>query len=244
MAFPRWLSLRWLEIVANFNFTVEYRKAELHTDVDFLSRHAPNTVERGDSSKPQDDEDREEGSNALVIHQISWNDSQEQDETTEEAFKKAQEEDEVIEEVKNWIKMGKTPEKGELLQMPIELRQYLGIIPALQVQPKSLLVRRKLEGEHPETKDLRPCIPKKLQEKMIARMHEQTGHVGLHKLFHLILQRYWLPTPTKVIMKVISKCIICQKKMDSVGHKLRSQKEIMYSTRSSEPMECFISTSF
>ena len=78
----------------------------MHTYVDFLSRHVPNTVEGGDSSKPQDDEDTEEESNALIIHQISGNDSLEQDETSEKAYKKAQEEDEVIEEVKNWMKIG------------------------------------------------------------------------------------------------------------------------------------------
>ena len=76
MAFPRSLSLRWLEIVANFNFTVEYRKVALPTDVDFLSRHVPHSNEDGDAAKPQEDEDTEQESNALIIHQISMNESQ------------------------------------------------------------------------------------------------------------------------------------------------------------------------
>ena len=237
MAFPRSLSLRWLEIVANFNFTVEYRKAALHTDVDFLIRHVPHSNEDGDAAKPQEDKDTEQESHALIIHQISMNDSQEQDENAEGSFVKAQEEDEIIKEVKNWLSSGNAPEKKDLLEMQIDLRQYLGIIPALQVQPHGLLVRKKIEGEHPETKDLRPCIPTKLQEKIISRIHEEASHVRLHKLFHLILQRYGLPTPTKTIMRVISKCMTCKKKMDSVAHKLRSQKEIMYSTRTSDLME-------
>ena len=237
MAFPRSLSLRWLEIVANFNFTVEYRKAALHTDVDFLSRHVPNTKEGSHPTTPPNDEDSELESNALIIHQISWKNQQGQDETTEECFKTAQEEDEIISEAKSWITSGKIPEKRDLLQMPIELRQYLGIMPALQILPNGVLVRKKMDGDHPETKHLRPCIPTRLQEKIIARMHQEAGHIRLHKLFHLLLQRYWLPTPTKTIMRVISQCLTCQKKMESVGHKLRSQKEVMYSTRSSEPME-------
>ena len=110
-------------------------------------------------------------------------------------------------------------------------------MPALQILPNGLLVRKKLEGEHLETRQLRPCIPAKLQEKIIARIHHEAGHVRFHKLFHLILKRYWLPAPTKTIMRVISQCLTCQKKMESVGHKLRSQKEVMYSTRSSEPLE-------
>ena len=109
-----------------------------------------------------DDDDTNHESNALIIHQISWKDNQGHDETTEECFKAAQEQDEIINQVKDWINSGKTPEKKELLQMPIELRQYLGIMPALQIQPNGLLVRKKLEGEHLETRQLRPCIPAKL----------------------------------------------------------------------------------
>ena len=183
MAFPRSLSLRWLEIVANFNFTVEYRKAALHTDVDFLSRHVPNTEAGAKADSPSeddgDDDDIDQESNALIIHQISWKDNQGQDETTEECFKAAQEQDEIINRVKDWINSRKIPEKKELLQMPLELRQYLGIIPALQIQPNGLLVRKKLEGEHLETRQLRPCIPAKLQEKIIARIHQEAGHVRL-----------------------------------------------------------------
>lgn len=39
MVSPRSLSLRWLEIITNFNLTVEYRKAKDRIDVNFLSRH-------------------------------------------------------------------------------------------------------------------------------------------------------------------------------------------------------------
>ena len=48
MSFPRPLSLRWLEIITNFNFKVEYQKASLHQDVDYLSRHS--------ETKPNDEE--------------------------------------------------------------------------------------------------------------------------------------------------------------------------------------------
>ena len=87
-----------------------------------------------------------------------------------------------------------------------------------------LLVRKKLPGEHPEMKELRPCIAQSLQKRIILQMHKQGGHIRLHKLFHLLLQRYWMPTPTKIIMATIANCLTCPKKTLSVGHSLKAQQ--------------------
>ena len=98
MAFPRSLSLRWLEIIVNNNSTVEYTKAALHKDVDFLSRDVSDAKEGPDSERTPDDDDIDHESNALIIHQISWKNNQGQDKTTEECFNAALEEDEIIRE--------------------------------------------------------------------------------------------------------------------------------------------------
>ena len=73
MAFPRSLSLRWLEVITNFNFTVENRKAEDHKDVDFLSRHfrPPNNSSKSSNKREEDEDDEDEETNALIIHQIN-----------------------------------------------------------------------------------------------------------------------------------------------------------------------------
>ena len=242
MAFPRSLSLRWLQIITNYNFTVEYVKAELHTDVDFLSRYIgkenQTDLNHLDNHLNEDQENNEdEETNDLIIHQISTEGYDPQERITEEAFNQAQQEDEYITETKRWIELGQTPKKEELTSMPIELRQYIGIIPALRILTDGLLVRKKLPGEHPEMKELRPCIPQSLQKRIILQIHKQGGHIRLHKLFHLLLQRYWMPTPTKIIMTTIANCLTCLKKTLSVGHSLKAQKEILYSSRCTEPME-------
>ena len=141
MAFPRSLSLRWLQIITNFNFTVEYVKAENHTDVDFLSRHIG--TENKDENKKDDQENEEdEETNDLIIHHIASNTTD--DLISEESFRQAQQEDEHIEEVKRWIETQQIPTKEQLTQMPIELRQYIGIIPALRILADGLLVRKKI----------------------------------------------------------------------------------------------------
>ena len=114
MAFPRSLSLRWLDIIANFNFTVEYRKAQDHIDVDFLSRCVP----RDDNTKGTDEEEDENDveNNAIIIHQITSGvhaietgntqtetrsqDQDQPDNITEDLFKQEQNKDEDIQMVK------------------------------------------------------------------------------------------------------------------------------------------------
>ena len=237
MAFPRSLSLRWLQIITNFNFTVEYVKAEQHTDVDFLGRHIERGETDGNVPNEEQEDDEDDETNDLIIHQISTQDVDNQEEITEESFRQCQLEDEHIEETKKWMELRQTPRKEELMQMPTEVQQYIGIIPALRILPDGLLVRKKLHGEHPEMKELHPCIPESLQKRIILQMHKQGGHIRLHKLFHLLLQRYWMPTPTKIIMATIANCLTCLKKTLSVGHSLKAQKEILYANRCTEPME-------
>ena len=60
---------------------------ELHTDVDFLSRHVPDTEEGLGSDKHPDNEYREEESNALIIHQISLRNHQGQAKRHKNALK-------------------------------------------------------------------------------------------------------------------------------------------------------------
>ena len=56
------------------------------------------TSTKADGPRDEDDDvgDTNHESNALIIHQISWKDNQGQDETTEECFKAAQEQDAII----------------------------------------------------------------------------------------------------------------------------------------------------
>ena len=57
-----------------------------------------------------------------------------------------------------------------------------------------------------------PGLSGELQQKIILRTHLQSCHVRLHKMFHIIMSRYWLPTPTKTIATTIARCMLCQKK--------------------------------
>mgnify|MGYP003300756374 CR=1 FL=1 len=72
---------------------------------------------------------------------------------TAEQFKQAQDHDEIIQVTKEWLKSGILPDRTELLEIPLELRQYIEILLALQVLKDGLLVRKRLPGEHLEMRE-------------------------------------------------------------------------------------------
>lgn len=166
MKFPSSLSLRWLDTVSNFKFTVEYRKAELHEDADFLKRHVmKRTCIKGNSSNVQaNEEEEEEESSPLVINEMKDTtsptsaDARYAKVVTAEEFKEAQDRDHIIQLTKEWLEFGMFPDIQQMLEMPIELRQYIGILPAHQILEDGLLVRKKLTGEHIEMREtIMPC---------------------------------------------------------------------------------------
>lgn len=162
MNFSRSLSLRWLDIVSNFNFEVVYRKAKLHGDVDFPSRHGiekpANKDNDGNTHEENEEKERTEN-NALVIHEMRDMTSstpsyvKHTKVVTAEQSKQAQDRDEIIQVTKEWLESGTLPDRTELLEMPLELGQYIGILPALHVPNDRFLVRKRLPEEHLEMRE-------------------------------------------------------------------------------------------
>ena len=77
---------------------------------------------------------------------------------TAEEFKEAQDRDHIIQLTKEWLEFGMFPDIQQILERPVELRQYIGILPALQILEDGLLVRKKLPREHIEIRETRPGI--------------------------------------------------------------------------------------
>ena len=230
MQFPRNISNRWINTIANFNFEVRHRSGKHHSDVDYLSRHGASEHHNG----REEDEIFDDDENAILIHEINLNTSTspentqhnntiandvpsinnsstaptaptnlpstmpsstsglEHELTPKDVIKEEQNRDQTIQLVKEWLNSNKTPERHELLSLPVEARQYAGILPALEVQD-GLLVREKLPNEHLELKNARICIPQALAPQIIKEVHHQAQHGRFYKTYHLLLSRFWLP---------------------------------------------------
>lgn len=73
-------------------------------------------------------------------------------------LKEEQEKGDTVQLLKQWIEQDKDSDRHQLLSLPMEARQYAGILPALKMQD-GLLVRIKLQNEHLEVNDTAPVLP-------------------------------------------------------------------------------------
>lgn len=55
MHFPRTISSRWLDVIANYYFTINHRRASKHGDVDYLSCIGASTIPNGMEIDDEDD---------------------------------------------------------------------------------------------------------------------------------------------------------------------------------------------
>ena len=195
---PQGMILRWLEVLAGHDFTVEFRPGKDHGNADSLSRieHAR------DPTLQEELEADEEAMYALF--------PMPQDDT--EALKQATAEDVDLQKVIQWVRGGVKPEKGVLRTESDEVRQYMALFECLTVgEEDGLLRRRRQEGEHFE-KD-RLCLPYALVNQAVRECHEMTGgHMAVAITRTRFLGRFYVPGAYKIIEDFVSRCHACQAK--------------------------------
>ena len=127
MQFPKTLSKRWLDTIANYDFDVEYRKGALHQDVDYLSREGASTIDNGTEDK---DESDDEGEAHITLQSM--------DEDTNQEYtiniKKEQETDDDIKTVKTWMIEGWEPTRDEVRRLPTSCQRYARILKVLEIK--------------------------------------------------------------------------------------------------------------
>ena len=57
---------------------------------------------------------------------------------------------------------------------------------------------------------LRLFIPEKFRGVVVKEYHDLNGHMGVHKTFDAIRQKYYWPNLFKNIQQYVTNCLICQ----------------------------------
>ena len=223
MTEPRGMTLRWLEILGNFQFTPVFREGKNHGNADSLSRsdHVPEpTLE--DEQAAED-----EAICQLQISHIAY-----PDRIRKVHLLRQQEEDPDLKIVRSWITSGRKPERKELRGQSIELRQYLSIFELLYLDSDKILYRKSVHGEFYAQDRL--CLPMSLQLPTIESCHTLTGgHMGMHTTQTRLLQRFYFPGAFKAVEEFVSSCIICQRK----AGKPKDQRHTLVSIQDGYPFQ-------
>ena len=95
------------------------------------------------------------------------------------------------------------------------------------------------EFQHPETNPVRIIIPEHLEQEVIRIYHEspKEGHFATSITTNKVLNRFWLSTPIATVIEYITPCLDCQLKKNSIIHKIKPQRSIMFTIKTNYPTD-------
>ena len=148
---PSGMIQRWLDILSNYNFQVQFRKGSKHGNADHLSRcdHAPEPTF-------EDECEAEDEAVAQIHHPIPLSKFE---------IQEKQRQDSCLNEVISWVQNNKCPSLKDLRGADTILKQYASIFETLYLSNEGILYRATQDTE-PWNQD-RMCLPESLQQSTI-----------------------------------------------------------------------------
>ena len=193
---PTGMILRWLEILASFDFTVKHRKGTLHGNADSLSR-APH------ASFPTPEEEKilvsHEAAVVAAIQALSG--------FTTEEVRDHQERDEHLQDVWKW--KDEPPSEAEKQLLSPDQRRLLALLPSLHKDPSSGLWSLQTQEEGASSERL--YVPHALRHRIVEAAHQFLGHAGITATAHFCCKRIYMLRLVPEVHRAIQQCHACQK---------------------------------
>ena len=174
---PTGMILRWLEILASFDFTVRHRKGTLHGNADSPSR-APH------AALPTTAEEKilvsDEGAVVAAIQPPPG--------LTLEEMREHQQRDEHLQDIQKW--KTELPRETEKQLLSPDQRRLLNFLPAFQQDATSELWGVVSQEDSAEVRRL--YIPHALRHWVIEAAHQFLGHAGVTATIHFCRKRVFM----------------------------------------------------
>ena len=194
---PTGMILRWLEVLASFDFTIKHRKGTRHGNADSLSR-APH------AALPSPEEDKILVSDeAAVIAAL-----QAPPGFIVEEIRDHQERDEDLGDIQRW--KAEPPSETERQLLSPNQRRLLAFLPSKHLDPPSgqwnlQTLEVGVTSEH-------LYVPHALQHRVIEAANQFLGHAGITATAHFCRKRVFIFRLVPEIHRVIQQCHACQVK--------------------------------
>ena len=193
----RGIYFRWLSEIQSFDFTIKHRPGKKNQNADALSRS--NHLE-----PPTEEEEEEE---AGYVHKL-YNYLKELEkadgevkslhETGERLRKeniiREQKDDEILGQVRKWIKRNHLPDKQDIRDQPEALKVYYQNFEAFKIEDGILYQLIQLNSVA-DKQVHRICVPDSLQEVVHgwSHAHPSSGHFGIKATLQRSQQRFYYP---------------------------------------------------
>ena len=137
------------------------------------------------------------------------------------ALKEAQEQDEVLKLVKQWVKGDPPKTKEEIKGLPQDAHVYHQHLAVLDVDEGDLLVMRKSPGFNKEVQRILVPNNAKLREEIFrfSHMHPSAGHFGTQATSARAALKFYWPGMASELKHQVKKCDTCLAKIQQVNLK-------------------------
>ena len=196
---PRGIWFRWLQEVTSYNMTVRHRPGKKNTNADGLSRagHLP-------PATAEEEAEQDEYLGAIGDEELLDRD----------LIKEAQQEDEVLRQVKQWLQEGRKPTREELRGQGEELHAYAQRIGAIYEEDDILYLKYRCNQTTGQQRR-RVLIPETLKERVFfwTHKHPSCGHFGRDATVLRASPRFYWPGMTTDLRRMVGKCPECLTKI-------------------------------
>ncbi len=128
----------------------------------------------------------------------------------------AQDEDQVLGCIKEWVRRKHQPSAMEVKELPGDGATYVGFLKDLGIGENRILMRR-LPARALEPRPQVMCIPKDLKQEIIWVTHIEGGHMGIGTTVDRLKGRVYFPKMKAEVEDYIRTCPICQRKIRKGG---------------------------
>ena len=203
---------RWFELLAEFDFKLVHRAGAKHQNADALSR-LPNVNEQCDAEKcPFEVDENYSTTHATSCKQISAIDMSECCGWTSMNVSAAQQNDEHLSVVLDWIRKGHRPQAKEMKTMSSEVRHYWSMFGEISLHHDCLY--RKHE-DHLMTERYQLLVPSALQADVMESLHQSAhggGHLGIERTAQKISERFYWPRWRSDVDQFCTECAMCDQR--------------------------------
>ena len=191
---PKGMILRWLELLSNYEFTVEFRKGKQHGNADALSRTKHATYPSSEEAEILEGDEK-----ICTLYSMSLLELQQ-----------LQNADPKLYQVRQWIeKQGKPTGSAYKLLSP-EMKAYANVFEQLFINKDNIICRTPLEPE--KFKHPRICLPYREIDESVKIAHETGGHMGIDATVYRLVQQYYFPNMASHCKRILKQCLTCQQK--------------------------------